>query len=92
MQIPKTVILSAEAVAVLKRARDAWTWPTDDTGVWTIVGDNETAAADALAEAGLIVEEYSFLRGRMLACITGTGVVALLSYEQQGPAQEGGAR
>lgn len=92
MQIPKSVILSAEAVAVLKRARDTWTWPTQDAGVWAIVGDAETAAADALAEAGLIVEEYSFARGRMMAAITGAGVAALLVCEQQERAQEGSAR
>jgi len=91
--LPNTVILSREAAAVLKRARAAWAAPTEDAGVWAIVADTEAEAADALAAAGLIVEEYSFVRGRMMAAITGAGMVALLVYEEQERAQQnGGAR
>lgn len=86
------VVLSEEAVAVLKRSRDGMVWPSDATGVWIATSDGESDATDALHKAGLVVERYSIFYKAMMVSITGDGLNVLLAYEAGQRAAEGGAQ
>lgn len=80
-KLANPIILSDDALAVLRKARDAWAMPTKRTGVWAVTTDAEMAAVEALVEAGLIIELYSFSAGAMTVCLTGDGLNTLTSYE-----------
>lgn len=80
-KLANPIILSDEATAVLRRARDAWAMPTKRAGVWAVTTDTETAAVDALAAAGLVIEQYSFSLKVVTVCLTGEGLDTLASYE-----------